>query len=79
MFQLQYRNENQNFISNFVFQFIKKKTKWHFRYTDYKAQLISTNTEKKKKMKNLVGEVYKLKEQAYQQYLLQGKCLISKY
>ena len=51
MFQLQYRNENQNFISNFVFQFIKKKTKWHFRYTDYKAQLISTNTEKKKNEK----------------------------
>ena len=24
MSQLQYRNENQNFISNFVFQFIKK-------------------------------------------------------
>ena len=33
MSQLQYRNENQNFISNFVFQFIKK-TKWHFRYRD---------------------------------------------
>ena len=27
--QLQYRNENQNFFSNFIFQFIKK-TKWHF-------------------------------------------------
>ena len=25
MSQLQYRNENQNFISNFVFQFIKKR------------------------------------------------------
>ena len=25
MFQFQYRNKNQNFISNFVFQFIKKK------------------------------------------------------
>ena len=33
MTQLQYRNENQNFISNFVFQFIKK-TKWSLRYTD---------------------------------------------
>ena len=33
MSQLQYRNENQNFISNFVFQFIKK-AKWHFSYTD---------------------------------------------
>ena len=33
MSQLQHRNENQNFISNFVLQFIKK-TKWHFRYTD---------------------------------------------
>ena len=27
MSQLQYRNENQNCISNFVFQLIKKKTK----------------------------------------------------
>ena len=34
MSQLQYRNKNQNFLSNFVFQFIKKKMKWHFRYTD---------------------------------------------
>ena len=35
MSQLQYRNENQNFISSFIFQFIKeKKTKWHFGYTD---------------------------------------------
>ena len=33
LFQFQYRNENQNFISNFVFQFIKK-TKWQFGYTD---------------------------------------------
>ena len=33
MTQLQYRNENQNFISNFVFQFIKK-TKWSLRYAD---------------------------------------------
>ena len=33
MSQPQYRNKNQNFISNFVFQFIEK-TKWHFRYTD---------------------------------------------
>ena len=33
MSQLQYRNENQNFVSNFVFQFIKKM-KWHFGYTD---------------------------------------------
>ena len=31
--QLQYRNENENFISNFIFQLIKK-TKWHFGYTD---------------------------------------------
>ena len=31
--QLQYRNENQNVISNFIFQFIKK-AKWHFGYTD---------------------------------------------
>ena len=31
--QLQFRNENQNFISNFIFQFIKK-TKWHLGYTD---------------------------------------------
>ena len=30
MSQLQYRNGSQNFISNFVFQFIKKM-KWHFR------------------------------------------------
>ena len=34
MSQLQYRNENRNFISIFVFQFIKK-TKGHFRYTDF--------------------------------------------
>ena len=34
MYQLQYRNKNESFISNFVFQFIKKKTKWHFKYTD---------------------------------------------
>ena len=34
MSQLQYRNENQNFISNFVFKFIKKM-KWHLRYTDF--------------------------------------------
>ena len=33
MSQLQYRNENQNFLSNFVFQFIKKM-KWRFRFTD---------------------------------------------
>ena len=32
--QLQYRNENQIFISNFVFQF-NKKMKWHIRYTDF--------------------------------------------
>ena len=34
--QLQYRKENQNFISNFIFQFIKNKnkTKWHFGYPD---------------------------------------------
>ena len=36
MSQFQYRNKNQNFISNFVFQFIKK-TKWHFGYTDQGA------------------------------------------
>ena len=35
--QFQYRNENQNFISNFIFQFIKK-TKWHFGYTDSSTQ-----------------------------------------
>ena len=34
--QLQYRNKNQNFTSNFVFQFIKK-TKLHFMYTDCDA------------------------------------------
>ena len=28
MSQFQYRNENQNFIFNFVFQFVKE-TKWH--------------------------------------------------
>ena len=28
--QLQYRNENQNIIPNFIFQFVKK-TKWHIR------------------------------------------------
>ena len=33
MSQFQCRNKNQNFISNFIFQFIKK-TKWHFGYTD---------------------------------------------
>ena len=33
MSQLQYSNENENFISNFVFQFTKKM-KWHFRYAD---------------------------------------------
>ena len=33
MSQLQHRNENQNVISNFAFQFTIK-TKWHFRYTD---------------------------------------------
>ena len=32
MYQLQYRNKNENFISNFAVQFIKK-TKCHFRYT----------------------------------------------
>ena len=32
--QRQYRNENLNLISNFVFQSIKK-TKWHFGDTDY--------------------------------------------
>ena len=32
--KFQYRNKNQNFISNFVFQFTKK-TKWHFGYTDF--------------------------------------------
>ena len=39
--QLQYRNENQIFISNCVFQFIKKM-KWHFRYTDCKCLLRPT-------------------------------------
>ena len=33
MSQLKYWKETQNFISNFVFQFIKKML-WHFRYTD---------------------------------------------
>ena len=33
MSQFQYRNENQNSISNFVFQFVRKM-KWHFGYTD---------------------------------------------
>ena len=28
MFQLQYRNENQNFISNFVFQLIQEVKPW---------------------------------------------------
>ena len=40
MSQLQYRNENQNFLSNFVFQFIKKM-KWHFRYKDSLAHVFS--------------------------------------
>ena len=31
--ELQYWNENQNYISNFIFQ-LMKKTKWHFGYTD---------------------------------------------
>ena len=53
---------------------LTKKTK---RNATLGTRLISTNTDEK--MKNLVGEVYKLKEQEYQQYLLQGKCLISKY
>ena len=34
--QLQYRNENQNFISNFISQFIKK-TNLYFGYTDLDA------------------------------------------
>ena len=34
--QLLYRNDNQNFLSNFVYQFMKK-IKLHFRYTDYPA------------------------------------------
>ena len=33
MTQLQYRDENQNFISHFVFRCIKK-TKWSLRYAD---------------------------------------------
>ena len=37
MSQLQYSNENENFISNFVFQFTKKM-KLHFRYTDSPQQ-----------------------------------------
>ena len=36
--QLQYKNENQNFISNFIFQFIKKP-KWHFGYTEWDSNL----------------------------------------
>ena len=32
--KLEYRNENQNYISYFIFQFIKKM-KWHFGYTDF--------------------------------------------
>ena len=36
--QFRYRNGIQNFISNFVFQFMKK-TKWHFRYTDFTGSL----------------------------------------
>ena len=39
--QLQYRNENQIFITNCVFQFIKKM-KWHFRYTDCNCLLRPT-------------------------------------
>ena len=42
MFQLQHRNKNQNFISNFVLQFMKK-TKWYLKYTDYKLILSSVN------------------------------------
>ena len=47
MSQLEYKSENQNFTSNFTFQFIKKiqktnktknkQTKWHFEYTDFEA------------------------------------------
>ena len=40
MSQLQYRNENQNFISNFVFQFIKK-AKWH---TDLGTRIFTYNS-----------------------------------
>ena len=32
--QLQYKNENPNFISNFISEFIKK-AKWYFGYTDW--------------------------------------------
>ena len=44
--QLQYRNENQIFISNFLFQFIKK-AKWHFGCTDskhYRNYIVLTAT-----------------------------------
>ena len=40
MSQLQYTNESQNLLSNFVFQFIKK-IKWHFRYKDSLAHVFS--------------------------------------
>ena len=33
--QLQYKNKNQNFVSNFAFQFILDKKKWHFRYMEW--------------------------------------------
>ena len=41
MSQLQYRNKNQNFISNFVFQFIKK-AKWHFGYMGFGCLFVVT-------------------------------------
>ena len=55
MSQSQYRNKNQDFISNFVFQFIKK-TKWHFGYTDSLrlARVVKTQAFKTtKSIKNL--------------------------
>ena len=38
--KFQYRNKNRNFISNFVFQFIKK-TKCHIGYTDFTPFILS--------------------------------------
>ena len=34
MSQLQHKNQNQNFISSFLFQLIKKP-RWHFRFSNY--------------------------------------------
>ena len=52
--QLHYRNENLNFISNFIFQFIKK-TKWHVGYTDlvnYGGELTENISGKKQTFYN---------------------------